>query len=115
MGSEQSTRYYSKKQENGVAKRFDGNRIKNSGATMFQKGDVLLDDFLIEAKTKTTHSQSISIKREWIEKNKNEALFMGKPHSAIAFNFGPDEPNYYIIDEELFEILLNAIKESQQN
>lgn len=78
---------------------------------MFQKGDVTLDNFLIECKTKTSPSESISIKKEWINKNKEESLFMGKPYSAIAFNFGPDEPNYYIIDEELFEILLTAIKD----
>ena len=28
---------------------------------------------------------------------------------ALAFNFGPDEPNYYIIDENMFEILLNKL------
>ena len=36
------------------------------------------------------------------KKNKEESIFDGKPYSAVAFNFGPDEPNYYIIDEDLF-------------
>lgn len=103
------TRYYSKKQENYVAQRFNGERTKNSGATMFDKSDVKLEQFNIECKTKTTHSESISIKREWLDKNKQEALFMGKPYSAIAFNFGPNEENYYIITEELFEILTKKL------
>ena len=108
--SKQPTRSYSKKQENYVAKKFDGNLTKNSGATMFQKGDVLLDDFLIECKTKMSPSKSISIKKEWIEKNEKESLFMGKKYSSIAFNFGPDEKMYYIIDEYLFESLLEKLK-----
>jgi hypothetical protein len=33
---------------------------------------------LIECKTKTSPSNSISIKKEWIEKNKQEMVFMGK-------------------------------------
>ena len=57
---------------------------------------------LLECKTKTFPSESISIKKEWLVKNESERVFMGKKYSAIAFNFGPDENNYYIIDEFLF-------------
>ena len=111
ISEQKPTRYYSSKQEQSIAKQFDGNQTKNSGATMFIKGDVSLDNFLIEAKTKTTHSKSITIHKEWIDKNKQEAIFMGKPYSAIAFNFGPDEENHYIIDSELFEILIKSTQE----
>ena len=68
-GQKDPTRAYSKKQENYVAKKFGGDRVKNSGATPFQKGDVNLEDMLIECKTKTSPSESISIKKEWLEKN----------------------------------------------
>lgn len=105
----QPTRYYSKKQEDAIAKRFGGSRVKNSGATQFAKGDVSLDNILLEAKTKTTNASSITIQKEWLLKNDKEALFMGKPYSALAFNFGPNENNYYIINEEMFELLLNYI------
>ena len=44
---------------------------------------------------------------EYFYENKSEALFMGKKYSALAFNFGPDEANYYIIDEYLFQTLLD--------
>ena len=57
---------------------------------------------LLECKTKTSPSESISIKKEWLVKNESERVFMGKKYSAIAFNFGPDENSYYIIDEFLF-------------
>ena len=34
---------------------------------------------------------------------------MGKKYSAVAFNFGPNEPNYYVIDEYLFQDLLEYL------
>lgn len=108
-GKKEPTRFYSKKQEDEVAKRFEGSRVKNSGATAWQKGDVTLQNILLECKTKMSESKSISIQKEWLEKNEKEALFMGKPYSALAFNFGPGQPNYYIIDESMFETLLEIL------
>lgn len=108
-GVKEPTRTFSKKQEDYVAKKFGGERVKNSGATMFAKGDVTLDNILLECKTKTTPSESISIRKDWLLKNEKEALFMGKKYSALAFNFGPGESNYYIIDEYLFEELLSKL------
>ena len=105
-GEKKPTRYYSKKQEDQVAKSLGGKTTKNSGATLFQKGDLTLDKWLIEAKTKTSHSESMSIKKEWLSKNLSESLFMGKKYNALVFNFGPDEDNYYIIDEHLFKELV---------
>ena len=104
------TRYYSKKQEDQVAKNLGGTRQKNSGATMFAQGDVLTEKFLLEMKTKTTHAESITIKKEWFEKNIKETLIVGKPYSAIGFNLGRGEENHYIISEELFEELLGYLE-----
>lgn len=101
-----STRYYSKRQEKAVAKSLNGRRTANSGATAFQKGDVVLVDWLIECKTSTNFRQSASISKKWIDKNAEEAFAMGKHHSAVAFNYGPDEPNYYVISEKEFKRLL---------
>ena len=103
------TRHYSKAQEKAVASKFNGERTLNSGATPFSKGDVTTDKVLLECKTKTKASESMTIHKEWLEKNEKEALFMGKPYSALAFNFGPSEKNYYIIDEYMFEILMKEI------
>jgi hypothetical protein len=106
------TRTYSAKQEKSVAKAVGGKVQKNSGATLFDKGDVLTsgkNSFLLECKTKTTPSESISIKKEWFEKNKQECLLTGTPHQAVVFNFGPGEENHYIIDEYLFLELLNHL------
>jgi hypothetical protein len=109
------TRHFSKIQENAVAKAIGGQRTPNSGATPWSKSDVLSDKFAIECKTKTTSSESISIKKEWFSKQKQEAMFMGKPYSAIVFNFGPDEENHYIIDEYLFLELLNHLNTLEED
>ena len=109
-----NTRKYSKKQETRVAKAVKGKRQANSGATMFNKGDVVTDHFLIECKTATTEKASFSIKKDWIEKLKEEAFAMNKPHWAITFNFGSleNKENFYIINEQLFKQLQNYIEEN---
>lgn len=105
-----STRKVSKKQETGVAKRLGGKRQSNSGATPFQKGDVVTDLFVIECKTSMKPKQSMSIKREWLEKTKQEAFAMGKPYWTLAFDLGNPE-TFYIIDEQLFKILQEKLEE----
>jgi hypothetical protein len=108
------TRFYSSKQERTVAKAVGGRTTPNSGATPWVKGDVLTkgaNSFLIECKTKTTAADSISIKKEWFEKNRQECLQNGTPHQAVVFNFGPDQENHYIIDEYLFSFLKEKLDE----
>ena len=107
-----STRYYSKRQENKVAKAVDGKRTANSGATAFQKGDVITKDWLIECKTKIKDCNSFTIKEDWLLKNEEEAFAMGKNNSALCFDFGPNaNKRYYVISERLFEILKNYVEE----
>lgn len=112
------TRHYSKKQETAVSKAVNGKVQKNSGATAFAKGDVITsgkNSFLLECKTKTSASESISIKKEWFEKNKQECLLTGTPHQAVVFNFGPGEENHYIIDEYLFLELIVHLNTLEEN
>ena len=109
------TRFYSNKQEKHIAKAVGGRKVANSGATAFNKGDVTTDSFLIEAKTCVADKKSFSIKKDWLEKNKEEAFEMGKSYSALAFNFGPDSENYYVIDERLFKILKEVVENECKN
>ena len=105
------TRYYSNLQEKAVAKAIGGKQTSNSGATMFQKGDVSLDSlFLIECKTKVKDCDCITVHKNWITKNKEESIFMNKDYSAVAINFGPNQENYYIIDENLFSTLVEYLQ-----
>ena len=98
------TRFYSNKQEKAVAKAVGGKKVANSGATAFNKGDVTTDDMLIECKTCVENKKSFSIKKEWLEKNKEEAFAMGKEYNALVFDFGGGQ-RYYIIDEQTFKEL----------
>lgn len=107
-----STRYYSNRQEKSVAKVLKGKKQSNSGATAFNKGDVNTELFLIECKTKTKDSESFTIKKEWFDKNEEEAFAMGKLYNAIAIDFG-DGVNKYIIDESLFKYLNNKLMEDE--
>ena len=106
------TRFYSNKQEKQVAKSIGGKQTANSGATNFSKGDVTSDVILVECKTVTKEQKSFTVKKEWIDKNKEEAFAMRKPYSAIAFSFG-DDVNHFIIDEKLFKILLEKLREEE--
>ena len=109
------TRYYSRKQEKRTANLLGGTATKNSGATMFQKGDVYdaKGNFQIECKTKEKPCESFSIKKEWLEKNLEETLITGKKYSVLAFNYGPNEPNYYVIDEKLFLLLKEYLEKGE--
>ena len=105
------TRFYSDKQEKQIVKKIGGKQTSNSGATSFSKGDIRTKQFLIEAKTVTKSKDSFSIKKAWLMKNKEEAFAMNKPYNALAFNFGPNEENYYIINEKLFKELVKYKEE----
>ena len=107
------TRYYSDLQENYIKDNFKGQKNSNSGAGQFRKGDVLLPycSTLVECKTCTEGKQSFSIKKEWLDKNKEEAFAMRCENSCICFNFGPNQKNYFVIDEKLMHFLVDKLEE----
>ena len=108
-----NTRQFSNKQEMSVAKNLGGQVNSNSGAGKWRKGDVRVVDasLLIECKTCTSDKSSFSIKEEWIKKNLEEAHSTQLFNTAIAFNFGPDKPNYYVINESLMKFLVEKLIE----
>lgn len=97
-----STRAKSSQQEKRIAKAIGGRQVVGSGSTPFLKGDVIAGKLFIEAKTKMSPSQSISVKKEWIEKAKEQSLAMRKEDYAIAVSFG-DGKDYYLIEDRLME------------
>lgn len=105
MSKVKPTRFYSNRQEKAVAKTLNGQQVANSGATAFSKGDVTTDDWLIECKTAMSEKKSFSIKKDWLEKNKEEAFAMGKEYNALVFDFGDTGTRYYVIDEQTFKEL----------
>lgn len=110
MNKRISTRFFSKQQENSIAKVVGGKTTPNSGATKYQKGDVSTpgvdeNSWLLEAKTSMTPKQSFAIKKQWLETIKEEAFQAGKMNYALVFSFGPKQENYYILSEQKFKEL----------
>lgn len=109
-----STRYYSDRHEKTVCVALGAVQQSNSGAGHFKKGDVVTDSFLIECKTCMKPKESFSIKKEWVEKNKDEAFSIRKPNQAICFNFEPEGKNYYVINERLMRYLVSHLEEDYE-
>ena len=107
------TRFYSNRQEQAVAKVVQGRQVANSGATAFNKGDIQADDWLLECKTCTTEKQSMSVKKEWLTKNREEAIAMRKHHHAVCFDFG-DAERYYILTERMFIEYMKLLKQEEE-
>jgi hypothetical protein len=103
--NKESTRFYSANHEARVAQKLQGRVVSNSGATQFHKGDVVLDDWLIECKTTETPKTSYSIKLAELKKNEQEAFAMGKYFSALAFDFGQKKDYVVIRLSDLQELL----------
>lgn len=98
-----TTREASTAQEKKIAKVLGARRVANSGATKFDKGDVVLgSEWLIEAKTCMKPKESFSIKRAWLEKLREEKFACRKEYSALCFDFGDGGNRYYVLDETTF-------------
>ena len=101
------TRAKSSEQEKRIAKAMGGRQVVGSGSTPFLKGDVVAGKLFIEAKTKMSPSQSITIKKAWVDKAKEQSLAMRKEDYAIAVSFG-DPKEYYLIEDSLMEDLYKS-------
>lgn len=102
-----NTRAKSSQQEKRIAKAMGGKQVIGSGSTPFLKGDVVVDQLFIEAKTKMVPSQQITVKKAWIDKAKEQALSTRKRDYAIAISFG-DPKEFYIIEDTLMEELFKS-------
>ena len=113
-----TTRYASNIQEDRVAKKLGGKRTPDSGATVWRKGDIHIESAstLCECKTCMTPKDSFSIKKEWIQKNKEEAFANRLSHTVIAFNFNyEDSEDYYVIDDRLMKFLIEKLEEEYKS
>jgi len=113
MINKEATRYYSNEHEKSICKVLNGYQTANSGAGKFTGGDIVINDadMLIEAKCSMTEKSSFSIKKQWLDKMKEEAFETGKSNTALCFRFSTRSPNYYIIDEKLMKYLVDKIRE----
>lgn len=108
-----STRFYSDAHEKSICKALGAKQQSNSGAGHFNKGDVVHESasLLIEAKCCMKPKDSVSVKREWVEKNKSEGFAIRKANQAVCINFEPDGNNYYLINERLMKFLVEKLEE----
>ena len=108
-----ATRTFSDVHEKSICKALNGRQNSNSGAGHFAKGDVVVPEasLLIEAKCSMSEKKSVSIKKEWIDKNKQEKFAQRLSNSALCFTFAPDSENYYVIDEKLMKFLVEKLAE----
>lgn len=113
MVNKEATRTYSNNHEKSVCKELGGFKVTNSGAGLFTKGDVIVQDssLLVECKGSMKEKNSFSIKKEWIEKNKQAAFEDRLDNSCIAFNFEPGGKNYYVIDSKLMAFLVDKLED----
>lgn len=111
--NEESTRYFSDRHEKSVCKLLGAQQTANSGAGRFKKGDCIQKDasLLIECKAVMSPKNSVSIKKEWIIKNKEETFENRLDNSCIAFNFEPDGDNYFVIDSKMMKFLVDKLEE----
>ena len=111
--NKESTRYYSGNQEGSVCKALKAYKQANSGASKFAAGDVYNQNasLLIECKTTMTDKDSFSIKKDWLNKIVEEAKSKRFQNTCLAFSFGPESPNYYVISEKLMKFLVEKLEE----
>ena len=103
-----TTREASTAQEKKIAKALGARRVANSGATKFDKGDVVLGSkWLIEAKPCMEPKKSFSIKKDWLVKLREEKFATNKDYDALCFDFGDGGDRYYILDETTFKIFVD--------
>lgn len=111
--NKEATRYASHTQETRIAKKLGARVNSNSGAGLFDKGDLKIPEIsmMLECKTCMTPKKSFSIKKEWFEKNEAEKFINRSAHSVVAFNFNyEDSADYYIIDDKLMKFLVEALR-----
>ena len=109
-----ATRYASETQENRIANKLGGRVNSNSGAGKFAKSDVVVNEasLSIECKTCMSEKDSFSIKKDWIEKHRQESWANRLANSVIAFNFNyQDSHDFYVIDDSLMKFLVEKLIE----
>lgn len=93
-----TTREKSFEQEKRIANALGGKMVIGSGSTPFLKGDVIVNNMLIEAKTRMEPSKTIKVFKEWLETAKEQSIATKKRDYAVAISFG-DKKDYFIIED----------------
>lgn len=101
-------------QEEHLAEVFGGSRTPRSGGGAWKKGDVLSDDWFVEAKATVKPSLSYSVNKAVLDKADHERAEMHKPYYALAFMLGESREDYFVISSKTMKAILSqqeAIKD----
>lgn len=100
--------------ERKVAEKLGGRRVYKSGASIFEKGDVRVDDLKLFVEVKYTGvrqgqgEDSVTVRREWVEKTILDAQAAGcLPVVALRFRNGD---GLYCARGEDFEELVRQLR-----
>jgi len=96
-------------QEKRTAKSLKAQLRAGSGNSMYAKGDVISENFLIECKT--TEKKSIRITAQWLDKISHEAMVEEK-HPALVFSM---DFNSNITDKDWIAIPMSVFKKMELN
>lgn len=97
-------------QEERLAKLFGGNRTPRSGGGAWKKGDVLSEDWFIEAKTTVKPSLSYSVNKAILDKADHERAEMHKPYAALAFTLGESREDYFVVSAKTMRAIIEQQK-----
>lgn len=85
----------------------DAKRQANSGALWYAKGDIKTQDYLMECKERGTINargeKTISIPKDWLLKQEQEAFQENRPYWVIPFRYKNDDSIYLVksFDQEI--------------
>lgn len=114
--AEGTTRHYSNIQEDKIATMLRGRRVSNSGASMFNNGDVIVPNLMVvECKTSMKEKASFSIKKEWLDTNEYERVSNKLPYGCLAISFTPEaDENYFVINEDAMNKFMELLRIEQE-
>lgn len=92
------------KKEKKFAQKYGGKVQPCSGRLPVAKGDVKLEEFLVEMKF--TQGKQFTLKFDILEKISNEAMSIGK-NAALMLDFAEYGEKYVIIKESVFKALIS--------
>lgn len=104
-----------KQQEKRLARDFKGKVTPGSGNQDHSKGDVKMELALLEAKS--TEKNSISLKKEWLEKIDDEAVGEGLRIPALGITFTNVKPgtekDWIILPKWAVQLMMNHYKDQE--
>lgn len=109
------TQHKKKQSMVGKSSKNEARQVANSGAGWSQKGDVVLEHALLEIKHRGSVNSkgkaTISIPKEWLDKQKKEAAYEGKDFWYLPFAYKSDR-NIYLIKD--FEHEIQMVREMRE-